>query len=172
MRLGQPVLVFPGGGNEILKSSTDAKYKLKWRDRSGFARMAMAHGYTIVPVAAVGLEDQLDVVADIPVGQFMSALGFCAPSSSRAELVVPVMKPHRSNLGQRLYFRFLEPIDCSAMGPADAEDPTAVRKVRDECKGRLETGIQALLEERDADPERYLLPAALHGAAKNSSAQS
>lgn len=151
MRLGQPLLVFPGGGNEILKSKADRKYALKWRERVGFARMAMAHGYTLVPVAAAGLEDQLHVLADIPVGRWLGALGLA--SGARAELTLPLLAPVPAELGQRLYFKFLEPIDTAGL---DATDPAAVRGVRDLCQSRLEAGLAELLREREADPERFV----------------
>lgn len=156
MERGQPVLVFPGGGNEILKSKEDAKYQLKWKERAGFARIAMEHGYTIVPVAAAGLEDQLDVLADIPVGKMLAGMG--AAKGSRAELSVPIVLPNARELGQRLYFRFLEPLDTLAYGGKDkAGDKEAVRAVRDLVKERLQVGIRALLKERELDPERFLV---------------
>jgi len=156
MNMGQPLLVFPGGGNEILKSKNDAKYGLKWRERAGFARMAILHGYTIVPVAAVGLEDQLDVVADIPVGKVLAAT--MGSKGSRAEMTLPIMKPSAGNLGQRLYFRFLEPVDTTAVGgPEMAEDKEAVLSVRNIVKDRLEAGLAQLLEEREEDPDRFIL---------------
>lgn len=155
MGMGQPMLVFPGGGNEILKSRHDEKYALKWKDRAGFARLAMEHGYTIVPVAAVGLEDQFDVLADIPIGGVLAYMG---AKGSRAELTLPVMAPNSGNLGQRLYFRFLEPVDTTTMGgPGKAGDNAAVMVVRDLVKDRLEAGLQALLKERELDPERFIV---------------
>ena len=36
-------------------------------ERTGFARMAIEYGYTIVPVASVGMEEMLKVVHDIPL---------------------------------------------------------------------------------------------------------
>ena len=35
------VLVYPGGGQEILKPKKTMKYELMWKERLGFARMAI-----------------------------------------------------------------------------------------------------------------------------------
>jgi 1-acyl-sn-glycerol-3-phosphate acyltransferase len=63
MERGENLLVFPGGAREICKKKGEA-YELKWEDRRGFVRMAMQHGYDIIPVAAVGAEDAYTVVKD------------------------------------------------------------------------------------------------------------
>jgi 1-acyl-sn-glycerol-3-phosphate acyltransferase len=63
MERGESLLVFPGGSREVFKKKGEA-YILKWEDRRGFVRMAMQHGYDIIPVAAVGAEDAYTVVKD------------------------------------------------------------------------------------------------------------
>ena len=63
MERGENLLVFPGGSREVFKKKDEA-YVLKWEDRRGFVRMAMQHGYDIIPVAAVGAEDAFTVVKD------------------------------------------------------------------------------------------------------------
>ena len=35
MENGEPVLVYPGGGHEVLKKKTDKKYGLMWKKRAG-----------------------------------------------------------------------------------------------------------------------------------------
>ncbi len=40
------------------------RYQLVWPRRSEFVRMAARHGATIVPFAAVGAEDSLELLAD------------------------------------------------------------------------------------------------------------
>jgi 1-acyl-sn-glycerol-3-phosphate acyltransferase len=42
LEAGQVVLVFPGGGREVAKRRGE-KYRLLWKERLGFARMAIAH---------------------------------------------------------------------------------------------------------------------------------
>jgi 1-acyl-sn-glycerol-3-phosphate acyltransferase len=55
MRRGELVTVFPGGGREVNKRKNE-QYKLVWKNRLGFARLAIQHGYPIVPFASVGAE--------------------------------------------------------------------------------------------------------------------
>ena len=63
MRDRQTILVFPGGSREVNKRRGQ-QYQLLWRERVGFARLAIEHGYPIVPFAAVGVDDMLDVIID------------------------------------------------------------------------------------------------------------
>ena len=57
------VVVFPGGAREVFKHR-DERYRLLWRERMGFARLAIEQGYPIVPFAAVGAEEMLEILAD------------------------------------------------------------------------------------------------------------
>ena len=52
----------------------------------GFVRMAVRHGYTIVPVATVGTEDVVRPVMDVPIREVLTAGGILKPpeSSSKA----------------------------------------------------------------------------------------
>lgn len=80
MKRKQSIMVFPGGTREICKKKGE-KYVLKWQDRKGFVRMAMEHGYDIIPVAAVGAEETYTVIKDAndflqaPLGRFLKTLG-------------------------------------------------------------------------------------------------
>jgi 1-acyl-sn-glycerol-3-phosphate acyltransferase len=64
MRERQNVLVFPGGAREVNKRRGE-RYQLMWKERIGFARLAIEHRYPVVPFAAVGAEEMLDVVVDV-----------------------------------------------------------------------------------------------------------
>ena len=154
MRDRQTILVFPGGAREVNKRRGQ-QYQLLWRERMGFARLAIEHGYRIVPCAAVGAEDMLDVIADVdtPVyGQLVrlskKVTGFPVPPVVRGVGLTPLPRP------ERLYFWFGEPIDTT--GFADHNDDTAARAVRDEVKASVMAGIQFLRDERDKDPDRDL----------------
>ena len=63
MAHGEHIMVYPGGGRETCKRKGE-KYQLTWKKRTGFARMAIQHGYDIVTVAQVGQEDAYDIVMD------------------------------------------------------------------------------------------------------------
>jgi 1-acyl-sn-glycerol-3-phosphate acyltransferase len=63
MRDGQHILVFPGGTNEMFHGRGH-KYELRWKERLGFARLAIEFRYPIIPFAAIGVEEMFDIVAD------------------------------------------------------------------------------------------------------------
>lgn len=63
MEGGEHIMVYPGGGRETCKRKGE-KYQLTWKQRTGFARMAIQHGYDIITVAQVGQEDAYDIVVD------------------------------------------------------------------------------------------------------------
>jgi 1-acyl-sn-glycerol-3-phosphate acyltransferase len=154
MRDDQTVLVFPGGAREVNKRR-DQQYQLLWGERMGFARLAIEHGYPIVPCAAVGADDMFDVIVDqrTPLyGQLARAyekvMGFPTPPVVRGVGLTPIPRP------ERLYFWFGEPIDTT--GFAGHEIDTAARAVRDEVRQSVMTGIQFLLDERARDPDRDL----------------
>ena len=121
----------------------------------GFARLAIEHGYRIVPCAAVGAEEMLDVIADVdtPVyGQLASLskklTGLPLPPVVRGVGLTPIPRP------ERLYFWFGEPIDTTRF--AGQNDDAAARAVRDDVKQSVLAGIQFLRDERDNDPDRDL----------------
>jgi 1-acyl-sn-glycerol-3-phosphate acyltransferase/ketosteroid isomerase-like protein len=154
MREHEYILVFPGGAGEVFKHRGE-RYRLLWKERMGFARLAIEHGYPIVPFAAVGAEEMLDIVADnrVPVVAQVSNLmkrlvGISLPPLVRG--IGPTALPRP----ERLYFWFGEPIDTTRF--AGRYDDDAVRALRDETKRAVEDGIKFLRTERDADPNRGL----------------
>ena len=154
MRDHQTILVFPGGSREVFKRRGQ-QYQLLWRERMGFARLAIEHGYRIVPCAAVGAEDMLDVIADVdtPIYGRLARLskkvtGFPVPPVVRGVGLTPLPRP------ERLYFWFGDPIDTT--GLAGHNDDAAARALRDEVKASVVAGIQFLRDERDNDPDRDL----------------
>jgi 1-acyl-sn-glycerol-3-phosphate acyltransferase len=155
MRDRQTILVFPGGSREVFKRRGQ-QYQLLWRDRMGFARLAIEQGYPVVPVAAVGADDMLDIVADVdtPVyGDFArlakKLTGFPAPPVVRGIGPTPIPRP------ERLYFWFGDPVATTRFA-GRSDDTAAVRTVRDEVERAVMAGIQFLRDERDKDPDRDL----------------
>ncbi|MDF1667086.1 MAG: lysophospholipid acyltransferase family protein, partial [Planctomycetota bacterium] len=89
MSQGESILVFPGGAREVAKKKGE-KYQLIWKSRVGFARMAIKHQCTIVPFAAVGVEDMFDIVLDSD-GVMATPLGFLLRELSfRKDLMLPL----------------------------------------------------------------------------------
>jgi 1-acyl-sn-glycerol-3-phosphate acyltransferase len=156
MRDRQTILVFPGGSREVNKRRGQ-QYQLLWRERIGFARLAIEHAYPIVPFAAVGADDMLDVVVDrnTPIygqlaGLYERVLGFPPPPVVRG--VGPTPFPRL----ERLYFWFGEPIDSARFG-SRFDDTEAARALRDQTKHSILIGIQSLRDTRDQDPHRSLV---------------
>lgn len=63
MRNGQHILVFPGGAREVMRRKGEA-YQLIWKQRAGFARMAIEHGYDIIPFGSVGPDESYRILLD------------------------------------------------------------------------------------------------------------
>ena len=133
MEAGQSLLVYPGGAHEVFKGKADEKYGLQWKERLGFARLAIKHGYPIVPCCCVGSEDMLEISRDLP-------LGFL-----RDGLTLPLIKPPHPKKLQKLYFYFGTPIltakFCGGDGGADTAAATAVR---DATRDAVNEGISLM----------------------------
>jgi 1-acyl-sn-glycerol-3-phosphate acyltransferase len=143
MEDGQPILVYPGGGHEVLKKKTDPRYTLMWKKRAGFAKLAVQHGYTIIPCCSVGTEDMLDVLVDIPADWF------------RADLSIPLIQPVSPSKIQKVYFWFGEPIRTSHL-QSQWNDDDVVWEIREQTRVAVESGIQQMLEYQKKDPFRHL----------------
>ncbi|HUO71007.1 MAG TPA: hypothetical protein VMU39_09535 [Solirubrobacteraceae bacterium] len=136
---------------------TEIPDQLLWRERIGFARLAIEHGYPIVPVAAVGAEEMLDVTIDQTTSIYGQAarlyaklMGFPTSPIVRGLGLTPIPRP------ERLYFSFGVPIDMSGYG-GRFEDTAAAKALGDEVEQAILAGIQFLRDERDIDPNRGLL---------------
>jgi 1-acyl-sn-glycerol-3-phosphate acyltransferase len=140
----QNVLVYPGGGQEVLKNSSVPKYSLLWKERLGFARLAIKHGYPIIPCASVGVEDMIDIMADINL------------ESCRKGHFLPIPGPINPIRLQKLYFWVGGPIP-TAQYKGDWKNDTFAREVRDRTKVAVEKGIQSLQEKQQTDPDRFLV---------------
>lgn len=63
MQQGYSILVFPGGGREVLKREGE-QYHLIWKQRYGFLKLAQEFGYDIVPFSALGGDEVFDIGFD------------------------------------------------------------------------------------------------------------
>jgi 1-acyl-sn-glycerol-3-phosphate acyltransferase len=157
MERDELIMVFPGGGREVAKRRGE-RYQLVWKQRMGFARLAIENGYPIVPFASVGAEHGVDILLDAdswllaPARALLTALTGSSdlPPLVRGMGLTPIPRPERQ------YFHFGTPIDTREFGGiADDRD---VRRIRDRTARAIEAGIETLLEVRAADPGRGLLP--------------
>jgi 1-acyl-sn-glycerol-3-phosphate acyltransferase len=158
MHAGESLLVFPGGGREVFKRKGQ-QYRLLWGGRTGFARLAIEHGFPIVPFSAVGAEDVYDIVFDAndllngPLGDLVRRI---VPRTDAIPPVVRGIGPTMIPRPERFYFRFAPAIETAPY--AGRADDEAVRgAVRDRARQSVADGIAALLEDRERDPERALL---------------
>ncbi|MFI5301828.1 MAG: lysophospholipid acyltransferase family protein, partial [Polyangiales bacterium] len=152
MRAGESILVFPGGAREVSKRKGE-RYRLLWKERLGFVRMAIEHDATIVPFSAVGIDDAFEVIVDAdqlfasPIGPILRSLGV------RSEAFLPFAVPRVD--ADRLYFKLGTPIRARDFASA-ADDDVGARALRDAVRDAVTTGIEELHAIRGCDPERRL----------------
>jgi 1-acyl-sn-glycerol-3-phosphate acyltransferase len=156
MGAGQSILVYPGGGAEVFKSKNDAKYSLKWKDRMGFARLAIQFNATVIPVASVGVEDMIDIAADLPVEGFLKYLGV-----KKVDYTLPVPDILKKPSVQRIYFKFGEAISTAKYG-GQYENLEYMTELRDIVKASLEKEINEMQVFQSQDPDRYLTDRVSH----------
>ncbi|MCB9639999.1 MAG: acyltransferase family protein [Myxococcales bacterium] len=154
MEKGEAILVFPGGAREVTKRKGE-RYQLIWKERRGFARLAVQHGCTIVPFASVGIEDMFHVVLDgdevaaSPVGGLLERLRI------RKDVLMP-LAVGKGPLGlprlQRLYFHFGPAIHTKGLDPQDED---AVWSVRETTRLSIEESIEMLRQKQRQDPKRF-----------------
>jgi hypothetical protein len=162
-RRGEAVLVFPGGGREVMKRKGE-RYRLVWKERVGFARLAIEHGVPIVPFASVGVDDMFEIVVDAvdllrsPVGDLLRALGITEAPWFRGGEVVPPIARGRGPIGlprfERQYFLFGPPLETLRWAGRHADAKTCLA-LRREVAQAIEMQIADLLAVQAADPERY-----------------
>lgn len=156
MRAGEPILVFPGGGREVFKHKGE-EYHLIWKNRTGFASLAIAHGYPIVPFASVGAEECYSILVDSdeirhsPLGALAERL---APRPDEIPPLVaglgPLPRP------QRFYFRFEPPVETQPWA-GRANHQAACLELRTVVAAAVERGIAALRREQRRDPQAALM---------------
>jgi len=159
LRDGQAVLVFPGGGREVARRRND-HYPLVWRERIGFARLALEFAYPVVPLSMIGVDDMWDVVADAGDALYAPARALAARLDVDPEMLWPVVRglgPTPLPRPQRIYVRLGAPIEARAFG-SSWNDTSGARALRDAVHGAVRRGISELQVERRYDPARKLGP--------------
>ena len=111
MQQGYSILVFPGGGREVLKREGE-QYHLIWKQRYGFLKLAQEFGYDIVPFAALGGDEVFDIGFDankVVQHQYFQKL-LQVPQLSRLLRkgeVIPSLAKHLIPKRLPFYFKFM-----------------------------------------------------------------
>ena len=155
MRQRQHILVFPGGAREVFKHQGEA-YRLIWKERFGFVRLAIEHGYTITPYATAGAEEAFDVLLDsrdymdTPVGRYLKRSGIADRYLRGGEEFPPLVR----GLGltvlprpEKLCFLVGKPLDMARYRGRE-DDPEVLRQARNRVRRSLERLIVEVREHR------------------------
>jgi len=163
MRAGESILVFPGGGREVFKRRGE-RYQLIWKQRTGFARLAIEHGYTIMPFAAVGADDCFDILVDgddmlrTPIGHWIQAV---SPEPDAIPPLVRGLGPTPLPRPERFYFWFGKPIETRAYKGREGDDAVCFA-MRERVRRAVQAGMTALQAARRRDPDRELAARLVH----------
>jgi 1-acyl-sn-glycerol-3-phosphate acyltransferase len=167
MEAGEHILVFPGGGREVSKTKGQ-KYQLLWQERMGFVKMAVEHGYPIIPLASVGAEECYDIRFDrtdllkTPLGPWIKRIAVKLDHVIKFDEIPPLLVTGWGGTllprPERFYFKFMPPIETAHVSP---DDELGCHQIKAATKIAIETGIIDLLSFRETDPLRNPLAARL-----------
>lgn len=158
----EAVLLYPGGVREAYRHKGE-EYQLFWPDRSEFVRMAAKHNAIIIPFAAAGIDDTVQILLDGPELLRLPIIGDRLRDSikdlpqAREEgiagpaeelFLAPLAAPRWPN---RLYVKFQKPIDTEGMRTV-ITDKEAAKQLYLNVKGEVAAGLDYLLAKREEDP--------------------
>ena len=172
MRHNETLLVFPGGGREMPKFKGE-DYQLLWQGRSGFARLAIAHDYPIVPVGLVGGDDVYRSLVERDSAWGRAGRLITKHVLRQPEVNIPLIRglgPTLIPRPQRMYLRFATPFDTRRPPRASAAKWEA--GVKERTQTALEAVLADLQELRKSDPFRNLNPLGWRSAYPAPAAQS
>jgi len=140
LRQGELVVVYPGGVDDSLKNNAQ-RYRLMWKKRAGFARVAMRAQVPIIPIAGLGIDDMYSVLWR------ERWLGRRLFGSERYDLPVPVgafgtVVPRRVEQ----HYLVLPPIDTHGDPSSEAD----VERVRRATYEAIEQQLQRYRDARTA----------------------
>jgi 1-acyl-sn-glycerol-3-phosphate acyltransferase len=141
------------------------EYRLVWKNRTGFARMALEQGYDIIPFAAVGADDTYRIRYDANdfnasrVGRLLRRSGitdrYLRGGDAFAPLATglagtPLPRP------ERFYFAFGERISLAPL-QARAGETEVQWQVREQVANRIYHLMNELFARRDAEQPQWPL---------------
>ncbi len=132
LRAGELVITYPGGVDDSLKTD-DQRYRLQWKDRMGFARLALRAQVPIIPVVGLGIDEMYSV------HRHEHWLGRHVFGSARYDLPV-ALGAFGTLLPRRVPQRYVALPPIPSVGdPARASD---VEQLRDETRSALEGWLE------------------------------
>jgi len=156
----QHIIVYPGGAREVMKNQGE-QYRLMWKRRTGFARMAMQHGYDIIPFAALGADDALSIRYDSQTFR-QSLLGRVARKTGLLDSLFrggDTLGPWVTGVAgtviprpEKMYFLFGERISTAHL-QADYQNIDAQWQVRHQVENAIYSQLDALREIRAKDTD-------------------
>jgi 1-acyl-sn-glycerol-3-phosphate acyltransferase len=154
MQAGEHIIVYPGGGGEVMKRKGE-QHTLRWKNRTGFARMAIQNSCTVVPFSTVGADDCFDIVYDnAEFSQTRFGKAILKATGVKAEEFPPLLKgvgPTLIPKPQKMYFKFHPPINAADFNLMDTDKASlALRKI---VEATVQGGIDDLLIHRQTDPD-------------------
>ncbi len=158
MQAGQHVLVFPGGAREVAKRRSEIN-QLTWKNRTGFARMAIEHGYDIIPFASVGCDEAYTILFDGDDFQNSRAGRWLLGRSHLNNLLRggDTFMPLARGLGPTLlprpepfWFMIGKPIPTGQYAGRE-DDREALWDLRNKAANSIETMIEQLKQKRAAE---------------------
>jgi 1-acyl-sn-glycerol-3-phosphate acyltransferase len=159
MEQKQHILVFPGGTNEICKKKGD-EYKLIWKERYGFARLAIINKYPIIPIAGLGGDELFDILIDkedimeSKLGEWLRNSGIAEKYFKDGEHIPPLVKgigPTLLPKPKKLYYLFGEPI--STLEYEGKATPENLKELRKRTEMAIYDGLTNLRIIRAKEPE-------------------
>lgn len=164
MKKGENIIVFPGGGREVCRRKGE-DHCLIWKERTGFARLAVEYGYPISPIASVGPDyaysifiDAKDVMESLP-GRLLGRLPAFRRLVRDGEAILPISR----GLGltaiprpERFYFAFGKPINTTPYHGMH-DDPNVINDLRDQTATAINTMFAKLKLYRKNDTGRGLI---------------
>ncbi|WP_297922052.1 lysophospholipid acyltransferase family protein [uncultured Agitococcus sp.] len=160
MEAKEHILVYPGGGREVMKNK-DELYQLVWKQRTGFARMAMQNGYDIIPFAAIGADDAYTIQYDTNdfyqsrVGKWLQKTGISDKYLRGGDAFMPLA----TGLGllprpEKMYFAFGERITTVAM-QTQSENKDLQWQVREQVEAKIYQLMDDLFALRAEDEAQW-----------------
>lgn len=158
MEAGEHILVFPGGAREVMRRKGE-HYQLIWKQRTGFARMAIAHGYDIIPFGSVGPDESFEILLDANdvqqtrAWQWASSRFHVDKVTRNGDMIPPIARgigPTMIPRPQRTYFGFGPRIPTGHLAGQE-QDPDVLWQVREDVAGAVQEQIARLLRYRQTD---------------------